>query len=112
MVANKTIIWGAAVLAIGAAVLTEAITTNVQVGTTTTKSQTLGDSSERLPDVLLEDSKHPDKIITKDGSYALKKELPDYNFSSDEIAYDIYKTNAKTKMLLKDGDIYIKDENR
>ncbi|GLI04415.1 hypothetical protein YDYSG_04450 [Paenibacillus tyrfis] len=110
--ANKAMIWGAVVLAIGSAVLTGAITTNGQVGATTTQSQTLGDSSDRLPDVLLEDSNHPEKIITNDGSYALKKEMPDYNLSVDEIVYDVYKTNAKTKVLLKDGDIYIKEEHR
>jgi hypothetical protein len=106
--ANKAIIWGVAVLAIGSAVLTGAITTNGQVGTTTTKGQVLVDSSEKLPAALLE---APDEIIImNDGSYLKKKERPDHNFSPDEIAYDKYKTNAKTKMLLIDGDIYIKEE--
>lgn len=42
--------------------------------------------------------------------YMKKKEIPDHNFSPDEIAYDKYKTNSKTKLLLIDGDIYIKEE--
>jgi hypothetical protein len=67
-------------------------------------------SFDPLPAVLLEASNHPDEIITKDGSFLKKKEKLDHNFSQDEIVNDYLNTNEKTKMIVKNGDIYIKEE--
>lgn len=93
-------IGGMAVSAIGLAMLT---TTNVQALDNSR-------SSDPLPAVLQESHNHPDAIKTKAGFFVKKKETPDSSFNQDEVVNNPHNTNEKTKMIVANGDIYIKEE--
>lgn len=114
--ATKVMIMGTAILTIGFAIYAGATATRVQAlkdtGTDAAHVQALKEngSSDPLPDVLREAHAHPDAIKTEHGFYVKKKEKPDHKFSQDEIVNDVQHTNEKTKMIVVNGDIYIKEE--
>ncbi|MDR0270761.1 hypothetical protein [Paenibacillus sp.] len=100
---KKSLSMGIAVLAISAMALMGVITTNVQASNVVdsklgegivheVSSNKIEDGiNDPLPDVLLDDSEHPDAIKTKDGLFVKSDESED-NFDSDEVVYDVLKT--------------------
>lgn len=69
------------------------------------------ESSDPLPPLMEEYVKHPDFIQTKDGLFE-KKTQPEQNYSQDEITNNnSLDTTQKTKMLVYNDDIYIKEED-
>ncbi len=106
---KRSMTWGIAALAIGSTIaLSEAITTSVQASTV--EQSRVGDSvHDPIPAALLEDSNHPVAIRTKDGLF-LKKTEPVENFNENEITNDAQTTTAKTKVVVQNGDTFVKAE--
>ncbi|WP_143006878.1 hypothetical protein [Paenibacillus tianmuensis] len=63
-----------------------------------------------VPPVLLEHHKHPDAIQTKDGFF-VKKQVGHNDYSKVETVNDPSNTNGKTKIIIYDGNVYVKEEN-
>lgn len=66
-----------------------------------------------VPDSVLEELNHPDKIYTKVGLFIKKPHsLHDEDkFSQDEVVYDVSKTTDETKAIIQYDAIYIKEED-
>ncbi|WP_249862750.1 hypothetical protein [Paenibacillus konkukensis] len=108
---TRTITWGIAVLTISAIALTSVISSNAAQESLAEKYKNYKNdvTFEPVPEAILEDHKHPDFIVTKDGQYAKILHM-EKNFSQDETAYDEHNTTDKTKVIVVHGDTYIKEE--
>ncbi|MFB5760094.1 hypothetical protein [Paenibacillus medicaginis] len=52
----------------------------------------------------------PDQIYTENGQY-VKTDLPEENFSQDEVVHDSQQTTAQTKVIIDYGNTYVKVED-
>ncbi|APB76454.2 hypothetical protein PPYC2_16450 [Paenibacillus polymyxa] len=66
-----------------------------------------------IPDNVLEELNHPDKIYTKDGLFIKKSQSlhDEDNLNKDEVVYDVSKTNDETKAIIQYDATYIKEED-
>ncbi|MDQ0047685.1 hypothetical protein J2T18_001968 [Paenibacillus polymyxa] len=66
-----------------------------------------------VPDSVLEELNHPDKIYTKDGLFIKKPQsLHDEDkFNQDEVVYDVSKATDETKAIIQYDATYIKEED-
>ncbi|WP_149466373.1 hypothetical protein [Paenibacillus antarcticus] len=108
--------YGVAILTISTIAFSGVITSNAQGSSVENSEVEVGSfdpshtTGERLPAVLLEDSNHPDFIQTQGGLFAKKNQF-EANYSQDEIVTDATKTTEKTKVIIQNGDIFIKEED-
>lgn len=108
----KTRTWGVAFLAFSAIAFAVVITNSVFAS-----SDTSGESDSVtkaiIPDNVLEELNHPDKIYTKDGLFIKKPQsLHDEDkFSQDEVVYDVSKATDETKAIIQYDATYIKEED-
>lgn len=54
---------------------------------------------------------HPDAIVTKDGRYD-KNNQTEQVFKTNEIVHDAQQTNESTKVIIQNGDTFIKLNNQ
>ncbi|MFB5674971.1 hypothetical protein ACE5KN_08695 [Paenibacillus terreus] len=52
----------------------------------------------------------PDQIYTENGHY-VKTDLPEENFSQDEVVHDFRQTTVQTKVIIDYGNTYVKVED-
>ncbi|MFB5268740.1 hypothetical protein ACE41H_18415 [Paenibacillus enshidis] len=52
----------------------------------------------------------PDQIYTENGQY-VKTDLPEENFSQNEVVHDSQQTTAQTKVIIDYGKTYVKVED-
>ncbi|MBO3283945.1 hypothetical protein MKY98_08340 [Paenibacillus sp. FSL M8-0228] len=78
-----------------------------------TSEEMKGVTKAIVPDSVLEELNHPDKIYTKDGLFIKKPQsLHDEDkFSQDEVVYDVSKATNKTKAIIQYDATYIKEED-
>ncbi|AJE50310.1 hypothetical protein C1I59_07485 [Paenibacillus polymyxa] len=78
-----------------------------------TSEEMKGVTKAIVPDSVLEELNHPDKIYTKDGLFIKKPQsLHDEDkFSQDEVVYDVSKTTDETKAIIQYDATYIKEED-
>ncbi|MFB6364319.1 hypothetical protein ACFCP7_09675 [Paenibacillus elgii] len=102
---KKSLILGIGALTISAIAVTGVITSNVQ-----TNRDEQDVTFDPVPPVLLENHKHPNALYTEDGFY-VKKQVGHNDHSKVETVNDSSNTNGKTKMIIQNGDVYVKEEN-
>lgn len=97
------------------AIATLAVGTIVYIGVATTPIQDISAQdvtpADPAPFEVQQKQEHPDAIVTKDGRYD-KNNQTEQVFKNNEIVYDAQQTNESTKVIIQNGDTFIKLNNQ
>ena len=78
-----------------------------------TSEEMKGVTKAKVPDNVLEELYHPDKVYTKNGLFIKKPQTlhDEDKFNQDEVVYDVSKTTDETKAIIQYDATYIKEED-
>ncbi|MDQ1236439.1 hypothetical protein QE450_003937 [Paenibacillus sp. SORGH_AS306] len=97
------------------AIATLAVGTIVYIGVGTTPIQDISAQdvtpADPAPFEVQQKQEHPDAIVTKDGRYD-KNNQTEQVFKTNEIVHDAQQTNESTKVIIQNGDTFIKLNNQ
>lgn len=67
--------------------------------------------ADSVPFKVQQRQEHPDAIVTKDGRYD-KNNKTERVFKTNEIVHDAQQTNESTKVIIQNGDTFIKQNSQ